>query len=346
MGHIRLSRECDVILVAPATADMMAKMAAGLAGDLATTVLLATDKPVIIAPAMNAQMWAHPATRRNMTTLKADGIDFIDAAEGMLACGEVGKGRMADVMDMVAHIEAFFIKPMASNTSLPLPLRNKHIVITAGPTIEPIDPVRYIANRSSGKQGFDIAAACAALGAQVTLVAGPVNQPDPIGVKRVNVESAREMQAAVNQALPADVFVGVAAVADWRAVHDVAQKMKKEHTGLPALELVENPDILATISQRKQHRPSLVVGFAAETQNVADFATAKRKRKGCDWIMANDVSASTGIMGGDENQVILINDKVIDYWPKMCKKDVAEKLAQCIADHLENLNAARRFSAK
>ncbi|MFC3052220.1 bifunctional phosphopantothenoylcysteine decarboxylase/phosphopantothenate--cysteine ligase CoaBC [Kordiimonas pumila] len=327
MGHIRLSREADLILIAPATADLMAKMVAGLANDLATTILLASDKPVMVAPAMNAQMWAHPATKRNMATLKKDGVSFIEPGSGMLACGEVGPGRLAEVPDMVEAVIDFFHADIQ-------PLTGKHIVVTAGPTHEPIDPVRYIANRSSGTQGFAIAGALASLGAKVTLVAGPVALETPVGVNRIDVETALEMQGAVEAALPADVAVCVAAVADWRADCDHGQKLKKSKGGLPDLKLTENPDILAGLSKHIEKRPTLVVGFAAETENVIDYAAAKRERKGCDIIVANDVSHATGIMGGHENEVHIISDKGVESWPKLSKTEVAVKLALKIAEYL------------
>ncbi|MCJ9430007.1 bifunctional phosphopantothenoylcysteine decarboxylase/phosphopantothenate--cysteine ligase CoaBC [Kordiimonas marina] len=328
MGHIRLSRDADLIVVAPATADLMAKMANGIANDLASTVLLATDKPVMVAPAMNAQMWAHKATQRNIATLKADGIRFVAPGEGMLACGEVGPGRLAEVMDIVGAVDEFF----GGQT---LPLSGKRVVVTAGPTHEPIDPVRYIANRSSGKQGFAIAGALAALGAEVTLVAGPTAEATPAGVKRVDVETALQMEAAVNASLPADAAVCVAAVADWRVSNGGTEKMKKTEGGMPALELTENPDILAGLSAMTDGRPLLVVGFAAETRNVVDYAREKRARKGCDLIVANDVSATTGIMGGDHNQVHLVSASGVESWPTMSKTDVALRLADKIADLLK-----------
>lgn len=330
MGHIRLSREADLVLIAPATADLMGKMAAGLANDLASTILLATDKPVMVAPAMNAQMWDHPATRRNVATLKRDGIHFVDPGEGMLACGEVGAGRLAEVPDMVAAVEEFF-------SGYVQPLKGRHVVVTAGPTHEPIDPVRYIANRSSGKQGFAVAGALAALGAKVTLVAGPTIEDTPIGVNRVDVETAAEMKVAVDDALPADVAVCVAAVADWRVENGGAQKLKKSKDGLPELELAENPDILKGLASREEDRPALVVGFAAETENVVNYATAKRERKGCDMIVANDVSAGTGIMGGNDNQVHIVSAAGAESWPKLSKTEVASKLALKISDILESL---------
>lgn len=329
MGHIRLSREADLIVIAPATADLMAKMAGGIANDLASTILLATDKPVMIAPAMNAQMWDHPATKRNVETLKEDGIHFVAPGEGMLACGEIGAGRLAEVPDMIEAIEEFFHGNIQ-------PLTGKHVVVTAGPTHEPIDPVRYIANRSSGKQGFAVAGALASLGAKVTLVAGPVIEETPPGVNRIDVETALQMKDAVELALPADVAVCVAAVADWRVENGAGEKLKKTKDGLPEFNLTENPDILAGLSQRVENRPKLVVGFAAETENVIEYATAKRARKGCDLIIANDVSATTGIMGGAHNEVHVISADSREAWPKLSKTEVASKLALKIADLLES----------
>lgn len=328
MGHIRLSREADLVVVSPATADLMAKMANGLANDLASTILLATDKQVLIAPAMNAEMWAHKATQRNIETLKRDGILMVGPGDGMLACGEVGPGRLAEVPDMVEAIADFFA---SSNR----PLEGKKIVLTAGPTHEPIDPVRYIANRSSGKQGFALAGALAELGAEVTLVSGPVTQETPAGVVRVDVETAVEMDAAVKEALPADAAVCVAAVADWRMkAGSNGEKLKKSKDGVPALDLCENPDILKSLAGMKEGRPALVVGFAAETEKVIEHATAKRARKGCDMIVANDVSHETGIMGGDSNQVHVISDTGVESWPSMRKDEVAQALAKTIADAL------------
>lgn len=328
MGHIRLSREADLVLIAPATADLMAKMAAGLANDLASTILLATDKPVMVAPAMNAQMWDHPATRRNITTLKRDGVLFVDPGDGMLACGEVGPGRLAEVPDIVEAVNEYF----SGNTQ---PLSGRHVVVTAGPTHEPIDPVRYIANRSSGKQGFAVAGALASLGAKVTLVAGPTVEETPTGVNRIDVETAEEMRDVVEDSLPADVAVCVAAVADWRVENGGTQKLKKSKDGLPELAFTENPDILKDLSNREENRPQLVVGFAAETENVVEYATAKRKRKGCDLIVANDVSAGTGIMGGTSNQVHIISEGGDEAWPMLSKTEVAVKLALKISDLLE-----------
>lgn len=326
MGHIRLSRENDLILVAPATADIMAKMTAGLANDLASTLLLATDKPVMIAPAMNSQMWAHPATQRNIKTLRQDGIHFVDPASGLLACGEIGPGKLADVMDIVRHVQSFF-------TPKSLPLRGKKIILTAGPTHEPIDPVRYIANRSSGKQGYALAGALAAQGADVTLISGPTNLPCPDAVTRINIESARQMYDAVHAHLPADIAIFVAAVADWRTAGAADQKMKKvEGGGLPDLKLAENPDILASVSRLDEERPPLVIGFAAETEQVTDFAAAKRKRKGCDWIIANDVSHTNnnGVMGGDSNQAHIITEHSIETLPQTDKSHTAELIVQKI----------------
>jgi phosphopantothenoylcysteine decarboxylase/phosphopantothenate--cysteine ligase len=328
MGHIRLSREADLIVIAPATADLMAKMANGLANDLASTVLLATDKPVMTAPAMNAQMWAHPATMRNIKTLQGDGIYFVGPNAGTLACGEIGAGRLAEVPEILDAIETFF------NADSHKPLDGKHIILTAGPTHEPIDPVRYIANRSSGKQGFELAAALATLGAQVSLIAGPTQCETPFGVNRIDVETAREMHDAVHKTLPADAAIFVAAVADWHIANEGAQKMKKNITGLPTLNLVENPDILASVAQLKSGRPELVIGFAAETENIVEYAAAKRTRKACDWIVANDVSKENGVMGGNENQIHLITKDGSEAWPRTPKEDVAIKLAELIAKEL------------
>ncbi|MEQ9518245.1 MAG: bifunctional phosphopantothenoylcysteine decarboxylase/phosphopantothenate--cysteine ligase CoaBC [Parvibaculum sp.] len=330
MGHIQLSRDADLLVVAPATADLMAKMASGLANDLATTALLATDKPVLIAPAMNVRMWTHAATQRNIATLRADGIQFVGPNDGDMACGEYGPGRMAEPLEILSAVETLLVSPAAR------PLTGRKALVTSGPTHEPIDPVRYIANRSSGKQGHAIAAALAALGADVTLIAGPCSQPDPQGVKTVHVESAREMLDACHAALPSDIGVFAAAVADWRVNQAGQQKMKKNGGGPPSLALVENPDILKTISHHATQRPSLVVGFAAETENVLDYARAKRTRKGCDWIVANDVSPATGIMGGDKNTVHLISAATHEDWPELSKLDVAGRLAARIADHFNH----------
>jgi phosphopantothenoylcysteine decarboxylase/phosphopantothenate--cysteine ligase len=324
VGHIRLARETDLIVVAPATADLMAKMAGGHAGDLASTVLLATDKQVLIAPAMNPRMWEHPATRRNLAQLTADGVAVVGPNEGDMAeRGERGVGRMAEPLEIADAIEKLLGGAGAK------PLAGKRVVVTAGPTHEPIDPVRYLANRSSGKQGHAIARAAATAGAEVILVSGPVNLPDPAGVKTVKVTTAREMLAAVEQALPADVAIFAAAVADWRT-EETKQKIKKGD-GNPKLSLVENPDILATVAARKAKRPKLVVGFAAETDNIVAYAKDKRARKGSDWIVANDVSPQTGIMGGDHNKVHLVTAAGVESWPDQSKDEVARALVSRIA---------------
>lgn len=326
MGHIQLSRVADLIVVAPATADLMAKMAQGRADDLASTLLLATDTRVLIAPAMNVRMWTHPATMRNLATLAGDGVRVVGPNEGDMACGEFGPGRMAEPLEIVAAIEA----ALADG-----PLRGKHILVTSGPTHEPIDPVRYIANRSSGAQGTAIAQALAALGARVTFVTGPASVPSPPGVAVVPVETAQEMLAAVIAALPADAAIFAAAVADWRVENASDQKMKKTATGAPpALQFAENPDILAMVSKGSP-RPRLVVGFAAETDDVIAYATQKLARKGCDWIVANDVRPETGIMGGTDNAVTLISANGPDPWPRMTKDAVARKLAARIAEALQ-----------
>ena len=322
MGHIQLSRSADLIVVAPGTADLMAKMAQGFANDLASTLLLATDTPVLVAPAMNVRMWDHPATQRNLETLKADGVRFVGPNEGDMACGEFGPGRMAEPLEIVAAVEAQFGAGA---------LAGKRVLVTSGPTHEPIDPVRYIANRSSGAQGAAVAKALADLGAHVVFVTGPATVPPPAGVEVVAVESAREMAEAVKAALPVDAGVFAAAVADWRVAQASDKKLKKSKDGLPVLEFAENPDILDGVSQMTDGRPKLVVGFAAETNDVEAHATAKRKRKGCDWIVANDVSPGTGIMGGSENAVILISDDGAEPWPRMGKDAVARQLAERIA---------------
>jgi phosphopantothenoylcysteine decarboxylase/phosphopantothenate--cysteine ligase len=333
VGHIRLSREADLLVVAPATADLMAKMATGLANDLASTVLMATDKKVLLAPAMNPRMWEHPATRRNRETLARDGIAFVGPNRGEMAeSGEAGEGRMAEPLEIVAAIERLL-------DAEPKPLAGRKIVVTSGPTHEPIDPVRYIANRSSGKQGHAIAAALARLGADVRLVSGPVSIPDPAGVTTRHVETARQMMAAVEAELPADAGVFVAAVADWRTDGESVQKMKKvPGEGPPSLSMVENPDILATIGHHA-HRPGLVIGFAAETQDVVANAQAKLTRKGADIIVANDVSADSGInasgvMGGDRNLVRVVSPEGVEDWPEMGKDQVAERLARLVAERL------------
>jgi phosphopantothenoylcysteine decarboxylase / phosphopantothenate---cysteine ligase len=322
MGHIQLSRAADLVVVSPATADFLAKMAQGRADDLASTLLLATDTPVLVAPAMNVRMWTHAATQRNIAQLRADGISFVGPDEGEMACGEFGPGRLAEPEVIFAAISAALRNG---------PLVGKHILVTSGPTHEPIDPVRYIANRSSGAQGTAIAVALRDLGADVTFVTGPALVPAPEGVRVVRVETAAEMLVAVQSALPADAAVMAAAVADWRIANAATSKMKKDGAGKPpALEFAENPDILATVSKAR-NRPALVVGFAAETDQVEAYATAKRLRKGCDWIVANDVSPETGIMGGTENAVVLITADGSEAWPRMAKDAVARRLADRIA---------------
>jgi phosphopantothenoylcysteine decarboxylase/phosphopantothenate--cysteine ligase len=321
MGHIELSRAADLVVVAPASADILAKMAAGLAGDLATTLLLATDKPVLVAPAMNVQMWRHPATQRNLGTLQARGVRLVGPEEGEMACHEYGFGRLAEPPAILAAIEAFFAAGL---------LAGRHILVTAGPTHEPIDPVRYIANRSSGRQGFAIAAALAALGARVTLVSGPVALPDPPGITVRRVETAAEMLAACQAALPAEAAIFAAAVADWRVAEPSAHKLKKGRDE-PALHFVPNPDILATLSAPGKLRPRLTIGFAAETDDLEANAAAKRARKNCDWILANDVRPETGIMGGAHNRITLFDGAGRQDWPDMPKEQVAARLAQRIA---------------
>ena len=327
VGHIRMARDTDLIVVAPATADLIAKMASGQADDLATAVLLATDKPILLAPAMNPHMWTAKATQRNLARLRADGVQFIGPNAGEMAeRGEAGLGRMAEPLEIAAAADA-----MLRSEGL---LAGKRVLVTSGPTSEPLDPVRVLANRSSGKQGHAIAAAAAAAGADVTLVSGPVNLPDPPGVSVVHVETAREMLAAVEKALPADIAVFAAAVADWRPQQASQSKIKKQGRP-PTIELVENPDILATIAHRKSGRPPLVVGFAAETDNVIANAKAKLARKGCDWIVANDVSPATGIMGGDSNTVHLVTADAVEDWPPQSKEDVARALIARIAATLQ-----------
>ena len=325
MGHIQLSRSADLVVVAPATADLMAKMAQGMANDLATTLLLATDTPVLIAPAMNVRMWEHAATQRNIGQLTSDGIRFVGPNDGDMACGEFGPGRMSEPLEIVDAVQA----ALAAG-----PLAGKRILVTSGPTHEPIDPVRYIANRSSGAQGTAIGAALAALGAEVIFVTGPADVAPPAGVQVIAVESAQEMLSAVEKVLPVDAAVFAAAVADWRVASASGSKIKKKNGALPVLEFAENPDILAQVSQMTTGRPGLVVGFAAETDDVLANATAKRARKQCDWIVANDVSPATGIMGGHENAVTLISENDAESWPRMEKDAVARKLAQRIADVL------------
>lgn len=326
MGHIQLSRSADLILVAPATADLMGKMANGLANDLASTLLMATDTPVMIAPAMNVRMWEHPATQRNLATLTGDGITCVGPEEGAMACGEFGPGRLSEVDQIVAAVVDHFADG---------PLTGRHVIVTSGPTHEPIDPVRYIANRSSGAQGSAIAAALVALGAKVTFITGPASVAPPVGVDVVAVETAQAMYDAVHAALPADAAIFAAAVADWCVTNASGSKMKKDGAGsLPQLEFAQNPDILATISQLDENRPELVVGFAAETDDVIANATLKRARKGCDWIVANDVSPETGIMGGAENAVTVITSEGGESWPRAGKDEVAHNLAAKIAKAL------------
>jgi phosphopantothenoylcysteine decarboxylase / phosphopantothenate---cysteine ligase len=331
VGHIRLSREADLIVVAPATANLIAKMAGGHADDLATAVLLATDKKVLIAPAMNPRMWEHRATRRNLALLVGDGIATVGPNSGEMAeQGERGAGRMAEPLEIVAAIE----QQLGGDRTIK-PLSGRRIVVTSGPTHEPIDPVRYLANRSSGKQGHAIATAAAAAGADVILVSGPVDLPDPGGVKTVRVETAREMLDSVEAALPADIAVFAAAVADWRVAEAGTHKIKKGGRAAPTLALVENPDILATVAQRKSKRPRLVIGFSAETDDVIDNARAKLARKGCDWILANDVSPATGNMGGDDNTVHLVTTSGVESWPTLPKAGVARMLVDRIAAALQ-----------
>jgi phosphopantothenoylcysteine decarboxylase/phosphopantothenate--cysteine ligase len=337
-GHIRLGRDCALVVVAPATADLMAKIANGHANDLASAILLASNRPILLAPAMNPMMWNNPATRRNVAQLLRDGVKLIGPFAGEMAeAGEAGVGRMAEPLQIAAAAEAL-LRPAA-----PQPLAGKHVLITAGPTHEPIDPVRYIANRSSGKQGFAIAAAAHAAGAQVTLIAGPVELRDPPGVRVIRVEAARDMLAAAEAALPADIAIFAAAVADWRVAEEGGQKLKKDGNGVPPLQLTENPDILATIAQRQDGRPPLVIGFAAETEHLIEHATAKLQRKRCDWIVANDVSPATGVMGGDRNTVHLLirdGDQIRqEAWPLMAKDEVATALVQRIADAIGSFAA-------
>ena len=326
MGHIELSRSADLVVVAPASADFLAKMAHGRADDLAATVLLATDKDTLAAPAMNVRMWQHPATQANLATLSARGVTFVGPDDGDMACGEYGPGRMAEPEAIRDAIADYFARPR--------PLAGRSALVTSGPTHEPIDPVRYIANRSSGKQGHAIAGALARLGAATTLVTGPIALADPAGVTVTRVESARDMLAACQAALPVDIAVCAAAVADWRTDHTADQKMKRGDRAELSLTLQQNPDILAALSAAGNQRPALVVGFAAETERVVDHARAKRARKGCDWIVANDVSPATGTFGGDDNTVHLIAGEESETWPRMTKQDVADALAQRIAERL------------
>ncbi|MEC9197519.1 MAG: bifunctional phosphopantothenoylcysteine decarboxylase/phosphopantothenate--cysteine ligase CoaBC [Pseudomonadota bacterium] len=322
MGHIQLSRSADLVVVAPVTADLMAKMVGGHANDLASTLLMATDTPVLVAPAMNVRMWEHPATQRNLATMKADGIRFVGPDEGDMACGEYGPGRMAEPAAIFKAIKDALIDG---------PLKGQHVLVTSGPTHEPIDPVRYIANRSSGAQGTAIAEALMRLGAEVTFVTGPASVPAPLGARVIRVETADQMLRAIEKALPVDAAVFAAAVADWRVAGASNSKIKKQAGKLPTLEFAENPDILARVSQMSEGRPKLVVGFAAETDDVIANATAKRARKGCDWIVANDVRPETGIMGGQENKVTVVKADSAEDWPRMSKTDVSDRLAAEIA---------------
>jgi len=343
IGHIRLSRDADLIVVAPATADLLAKMAGGHADDLASTVLMATDKPVLVAPAMNPRMWLHPATQRNLAQLRADGVRFVGPNVGEMAeRDETGPGRLADVPQIIEAIESILAEQRGA-APLELgarPLNGKHVLVTSGPTHEPIDPVRYIANRSSGKQGHAIARAAAALGARVTLITGPVTLGDPKGADVVHVETAAQTLGAVEAALPADIAVFAAAVADWRTASARSEKIKKSAGAKPALELTENPDILATIGKRRSGRPTLVIGFAAETGNVTAEAARKRKAKGADWIVANDVSPERGVFGGDGNTVHLVTARATEDWPTLSKDEVARRLMARAAEQLGSNAAA------
>jgi phosphopantothenoylcysteine decarboxylase/phosphopantothenate--cysteine ligase len=331
VGHIRLARDTDLVVVAPATADLMAKISGGHADDLASTVLLATDKPILLAPAMNPRMWDNHATQRNVAQLGTDGIRMIGPNDGEMAeNGERGVGRMAEPLEIVAAIEGLFAKPGSNK-----PLAGRRLLVTSGPTHEPIDPVRYLANRSSGKQGHAIAAAAALAGAEVTLVSGPVNLPDPAGANTIRVTTARDMLAAVEKALPADAAIFAAAVADWGIAAPDRQKIKKSKGGLPTLPLVENPDILATVAHlMSSKRPKLVIGFAAETEKVIEHAKAKLRSKGCDWIVANDVSPQSGVMGGDRNTVHLVTSNGVESWPSQSKDDVARALVARVGEAL------------
>ena len=328
MGHIELSRAADLLVVAPATADLMAKMAIGLANDLASTALLATDKPVVIAPAMNVRMWNHPATRRNLAALKRDSVSVVGPNDGEMACGEFGPGRMAEPAEIAAAITAL-LQPKA------LTLAGRKVLITAGPTREPIDPVRYISNHSSGKQGYAIAEAAVALGAETVLVSGPVSLPIPTGVQMIPVETARDMLKACEDEIPADIAIFAAAVADWRVEQVAEEKIKKGAGGAKTMTMIENPDILKTIAMRKSGRPQIVVGFAAETIDVLKNAGSKLAGKGCDLLVANDVSPESGVFGGDHNTVHIVSSAGVENWPGMSKRDVAQKLMQRLAGMLE-----------
>ena len=331
MGHIELSRSADLILVAPATADMMAKMAQGRADDLASTLILATDTPVLIAPSMNVRMWEHSATQRNLRQLQADGVKIIGPDAGDMACGEFGPGRMSEPVDILTAVQMHFTRG---------PLTGQRVLVTSGPTHEPIDPVRYIANRSSGRQGSAIAQALVNQGAEVVFISGPAAVDPPLGAQIKRVETALEMAQAVEQALPCNIAIFVAAVADYRVDMPGEEKIKKQAGGLSTLSFVENPDILASVAQRRDNRPDLVIGFAAETEALEKNAQAKRMRKGCDWLLANDVSAKTGIMGGDENAILCIEQAGVDQWPRASKAQVAERLVQKIIDHVEKASTA------
>jgi phosphopantothenoylcysteine decarboxylase / phosphopantothenate---cysteine ligase len=346
MGHIRLSREADLVVVAPATADLIARMAAGMADDLAATALLASDKPVLIAPAMNAMMWAHPATQTNLKMLEARGVMRVGPGAGDLACGEIGFGRMAEPADILAAIVHQLSAEPTTVSRDDKRLAGRRALVTSGPTREPIDPVRYLSNHSSGKQGHAIAAALVALGAETVLVSGPTREPTPAGVRLVPVESAADMLAACEAALPVDIAVMAAAVSDWRVEKPSAQKLKKNGKGAPVLRLVENPDILGRLSGHGNDRPALVVGFAAETENVVANARDKRARKGCDWILANDVSPATGVFGGERNTIHLVDGEGVEDWPVMTKEAVAARLAARIADRLPPDTAATRASPR
>lgn len=339
MGHIRLSREADLIVVAPATAHLLARMAQGLADDLATAVLLAADKRALLAPAMNVRMWGNPATRRNVAILRQDGYSFVGPEDGDMACGESGPGRMSEPLDILAAIEAALLG-RGPAVLADAPLSGRHVIVTSGPTHEPIDPIRYIANRSSGKQGHAIAAAAAAAGARVTLVTGPTALPDPVGVKVRHVETARDMLEAVEEALPADIFIAAAAVADWR-VEAAPDKIKKSGDGAaPVLVLCENPDILASVARRPRGRPALVLGFAAETQNLVAHARDKLERKGCDLIVANDVGAGEGVFGKDSNEAHLVSPDGVRSWPRLGKNEVARRLIEWAAGELTRRDGA------
>ncbi|MCK4868352.1 MAG: bifunctional phosphopantothenoylcysteine decarboxylase/phosphopantothenate--cysteine ligase CoaBC [Alphaproteobacteria bacterium] len=339
MGHIELSRDADLLVVAPATADLLAKMATGLADDLATTALLATDKPVLVAPSMNVRMWEHAATRANIETLAARGVLRVGPGAGDMACGEFGEGRMAEPDEILGAIEAFFrgdapaVTPSGGAPARKRPLEGRKALVTSGPTHEAIDPVRYIANRSSGKQGHAIARALADLGARTTLVSGPTALADPAGISVIHVESAAEMLAACQQSLPVDVAVCAAAVSDWRTAEEAGQKMKKDGGGPPALALIENPDILRTLGEAGNLRPGLLIGFAAETEKIVEHAKVKLEKKGADWILANDVSPATGTFGGDANVIHLIDGDGVEDWPRMSKEEVARRLVERIAEN-------------